>query len=147
MPPCRPLVMPRLRCGLFEVVLLAALFALLGGYSVKVTEYKVVLSHAALRDRVVSHIQKVHGELQLLVTTLCGASTRVPSPWEQQRGDVNVPSCAALHEAGLEGYYGNLNMLLVEQRVEKARLGSAVARHSSLHPGRYLLRGCSPYLA
>ena len=30
------------------------------------------------------------------------------------RGDLNVPTCDALRESGLEEYYGNLNMLLVE---------------------------------
>ena len=70
--------------------------------------------HDALRERVVTHIGSVHGELQHLVSSLCGSSARVPSPWEQLRGDVNVPSCAAMQEAKLEEYYGNLNMLLVE---------------------------------
>ena len=37
----------------------------------------------------------------------------------QIEGDVNVPSCAALKEIGLESYYANVNMLMVEAWVGK----------------------------
>ena len=86
------------------------LLALLSVFWVYATSWR----HDALRERVVTHIGNVHGELQLLVKSLCGSGARVPSPWEQLRGDVNVPSCAAMQEAKLEEYHGNLNMLLVE---------------------------------
>ena len=69
-----------------------------------------------LQAQVESHVALVHRELQAMVALLCPAepALHVPSPWEQARGDVNVPSCARLRETGLEAYYGNLNMLLVE---------------------------------
>ena len=78
---------------------------------------------SALQAQVEAHVALVHRELQEMVTFLCPIepALRVPSPWEQQHGsrslgahDVNVPSCARLRETGLEAYYGNLNMLLVE---------------------------------
>ena len=82
---------------------------------------------SALQAQVEAHVALVHGELQEMVTSLCPTDPAldVPSPWEQQSGeagqerDVNVPSCDRLRETGLETYYGNLNMLLVEAWLAK----------------------------
>ena len=82
---------------------------------------------SALQAQVEAHVALVHGELQEIVTSLCPTDPplHVPSPWEQQPGEagqernVNVPSCDKLREAGLEAYYGNLNMLLVEAWLAK----------------------------
>ena len=72
---------------------------------------------AALVRRVEAHVGAVHAELEALYVAACQpddlASARLPSPSEQRRGDVNVPSCHALRTAGLEEYYGNVNMLMV----------------------------------
>ena len=75
----------------------------------------------AIKRRVEGHIHLVHQQLQELLASMCPSDqvTRVPSPWEQARGDINVPSCSALRDAGLEAYYGNLNMLLVEAWIAK----------------------------
>ena len=83
---------------------------------------------SALQAQVEAHVARVHGELQEMVTSLCPTDLTldVPSPWgQQQRGEagqernVNVPSCDKLRETGLEAYYGNLNMLLVEAWLAK----------------------------
>ena len=82
---------------------------------------------SALQAQVEAHVALVHGELQEMVTSLCPTDPAlgVPSPWEQQREEagqernVNVPSCDKLRETGLEAYYGNLNMLLVEAWLAK----------------------------
>ena len=68
---------------------------------------------SALIERVEAHIRAVHAEIQELLTYACDGGV-VPSPYQQKQGDVDVPSCAALRERGLEEYYGNVNMLLVE---------------------------------
>ncbi len=71
-----------------------------------------------LVGRVEAHVGAVHAQLERLYREVCRPSAdqpaTLPTPDEQAVGDVNVPSCAALREAGLEEYYGNLNMLLVE---------------------------------
>ena len=77
-----------------------------------------------LTARVERHIAQVHDELQQTFASVCAPddpSIRVPSPQEQRRGDVNVPSCARMREAGphFEEYYANLNMLLSEAWVGK----------------------------
>ena len=80
-----------------------------------------------LQAQVEAHVALVHGELQEMLTSLCPTdpALHVPSPWAQQRTEtglereVNVPSCARLHETGLETYYGNLNMLLAEAWLAK----------------------------
>ena len=71
---------------------------------------------SVLRIQIEEHVALVHGELQEMVGSLCPTTppVRVPSPWEQEHGNVNVPSCGRLVESRLEAYYGNLNMLLVE---------------------------------
>ena len=63
-----------------------------------------------------AHIAEVHHELQALFETVCkpDSAIRVPHPSEQQRGDINVPSCEPLQRAGLSDYYGNINMVLTE---------------------------------
>ena len=66
-----------------------------------------------LVERVEAHIRAVHAEIQELLTYACDGGV-VPSPYAQKQGDVDVPSCAAPRERGLEEYYGNVNMLLVE---------------------------------
>jgi len=88
---------------------------------------------SALIERVEAHIRAVHAEIQELLTYACDGGV-VPSPYAQKQGDVDVPSCAALRERGLEEYYGNVNMLLVE-----AWLGKILPALRSAPPAAELL--------
>eukprot|EP00966_Prymnesium_polylepis_P074417 1727179-Prymnesium_polylepis.1 len=75
-----------------------------------------LIGEALLLARVELHIEVVHAELQQLFDRTCAPErvVRVPPPAEQEQGNINVPSCAAFERVGLQSYYGNLNMLLVE---------------------------------
>ena len=51
-----------------------------------------------LLERVERHIDRVHAELQALCVAVCkGEAPDVPSPAEQARMEVKLPSCKALH--------------------------------------------------
>ncbi|KAL1496772.1 hypothetical protein AB1Y20_014361 [Prymnesium parvum] len=90
-------------------------------------------SPTRLVERVEAHIAYVHSELQYLFESFCapGAKVELPLPSEQRRGDINVPSCAALQARGLSDYYGNLNMLLVEAWHWKILPAARLRAHTS----------------
>lgn len=96
---------------------------------------------SAQRALVEGHVALVHDELQELLDALCPTepALQLPSPWEQEQGNVNVPSCDRLVDTGLEAYYGNLNMLLVEAWLGKI-LPSLQAVESGARPSAELLK-------
>jgi hypothetical protein len=70
----------------------------------------------ALTLQVEHHMRLVHSELQAMFDHVCVPEPPVPlpAPSEQEVGNVNLPFCSELEDAGLQPYYGNLYMLLVE---------------------------------
>ena len=77
---------------------------------------------------------KVHTEVQAMFDYMCTPAELgqiiIPSPWEQTPGDVNLPACAHFAEhTRLYGYYGNVNMLMVEAWRGKVELPCGPSLH------------------
>lgn len=76
-------------------------------------------------------MQAVGRQAHALFTRFCdpdGTANFTPPSFE--RDEVNLPSCSALHESGLEAYYGNVMMLMAEAWRAKVLAGY-------LRPGPY----------
>ena len=63
---------------------------------------------------VTDHIHALAQETRGLFVHFCRPDPATLAAASFTPGEVNVPSCAALRDAGLETYYGNINMLMAE---------------------------------
>ena len=71
-------------------------------------------SSDALLSEVVQHVKAVGGEIYDLFVHFCQPSDPSALVTKFERHEVEVPSCSTLRDAGLEMYYGNINMLMAE---------------------------------
>ena len=85
------------------------------------------------------HIKLITAEIETVFIHFCQPSDPLALHATFASGDVQVPSCAALRDAGIETYYGNLNMLLVEAWLGKI-LPSLQAVESGARPSAELLK-------
>lgn len=88
---------------------------------------------------IVKHLKQVTQEIDFLFKHFCQpAMPHHDTPLERnfeprfEQDNVRVPSCAALRDAGLERYYGNINLLMAEAWRSKVidQMRSLVHHHS-----------------
>merc|ERR1712224_999737 len=63
---------------------------------------------------VVQHVKAITSEIFDMFTHFCQPSHPEKLTADFARDEVDVPSCLALRAAGLETYYGNINLLMAE---------------------------------
>lgn len=98
-------------CGVYLSVIVPCV-VIVASYYVRQPLHKSSWPDLAVKVR--QHLQDMHGEIQELFSHICASKLRVPPPWEQTQGDLNMPSCARMLDESLQGYYGNVMMVLVE---------------------------------
>ena len=72
-----------------------------------------------LADAVMDHLKILADEAHDMFIHFCQPSDPSKLTATYARDEVEIPSCSALREAGLEGYYGNINMLMEEAWIAK----------------------------
>ena len=68
----------------------------------------------SLKERIEKHVDLMHTQAHLMFMHFCRPTDPESHKKSFARGEVSVPSCPELRDAGMEQYYGNVNLLLAE---------------------------------